>query len=94
MPDFCTNCNVTMFADDTNIYGNEDDGKNDTKEKMSFWMKSNKLEIDKDKCKAISFGGTNELPEMKIFHYNIKLIDHINYLGAHLDSQLSFKSHI
>ena len=38
LPDFCTNCNVTLFADETNIYVAVDDGIIDTIEKVSFWM--------------------------------------------------------
>ena len=70
LPAFCTNCNVTMFADDTNIYGMMDDGINDTIENVSVWVESNKLAINRDKCKSISFGATNETPEIKIYDYS------------------------
>ena len=83
-----------MFADDANIYGNVDHGVNDTIENVSVWMESNKLAINRDKCKAISFGATNETPEIKIHDYNIQFVDHIKYLGVYIDSKLSFKSHI
>ena len=94
LPAFCTNCNVTMFADDTNIYGKVDDGINDTIENVSVWMESNKLATNRDKCKAISFVATNETPEIKIYDYSIEFVDHIKYLGVYIDSKLSFKSHI
>ena len=83
-----------MFADDTNIYGKVDDGINDTIENMSVWMESNKLAINRDKSKAISFGATNETPEIKIYDYSIEFVDHIKYLSVYIDSKLSFKSHI
>ena len=57
-------------------------------------MESNKLTINRDKCNAISFGATNETPEIKIHGYNIEFVDHIKYLGIYIDSKLSFKSHI
>ena len=91
LPAFCTNCNVTMFADDRNIYRKVDDGMNDTIENVSVWMESNKLAINRDKCKAISFAATNETPEIKIHDYNIEFADHIKYLSVYIDSKLSFK---
>ena len=94
LPAFGTNCNVTMFADDTNIYGKVDDGINYTVEKVSVWMESNKLAINRDKCKAIGFGATNETTEIKIYDFNIEFVDQIKYLGVYIDSKLSFKSHI
>ena len=84
LPNFCTNCNITMFAD-TNIYGKLDDGINDTIEKVTVWMEANKLARNKEKCNAISFGGTNETPEMKSHDYNIEFVDHIKYLGVYID---------
>ena len=66
-----------------------DDGINDTIENVPVWMESNKLAINRNKCKAISFGATNETPEKKI-----EFVDHIKYLGVYIDSRLSFKSHI
>ena len=57
-------------------------------------MESNKLAINRDKCKAISFGATNETPEIKIYDYSIEFVEHIKYLGVYIDSKLSFKSHI
>ena len=42
-----------------------DDGVNDIIEKVSVWMEAIKLAINKDKCRATSFGGTNETPEKK-----------------------------
>ena len=74
-----------MFAD-TNINGKLDDGIIDTIEKVSVWMEADKLAINKDKCKAISFGGTNETPKIKIHDYNIEFVDHIKYLGVNIDS--------
>ena len=75
-----------MFADDTNIYGKVDDGINDTIQKMcQFGWKvklANKLAINRDKCKTISFGATNEPPEIKIHDYYIEFVDHIKYLGV------------
>ena len=94
LPACCTNFNVTMFADDTDIYGKVDDGINDTIENVSVWMESNKLAINRDKCKAICFGAANETPERKIHEYNIEFVDHIRYLDVYIDSKLSFKSHI
>ena len=55
-----------MFVDDTNFDGKVDDGIKDTIEKMSVWMVSNHLAINRDKCKAISFGAINETHEIKI----------------------------
>ena len=57
-------------------------------------MESNKLAKNRDKCKAISVGATNEIPEIKIRDYNIKIVNHIKYLGVYKDSNLSFTSHI
>ena len=94
LPAFCTNCNVTMFADDTNIYGKVDDGINDTIKNVSVWMESNKLAINRGKRKAISFDATNETPEIKIYDYSTEFVRHIKYLGVYIDSKLSLKSHI
>ena len=57
-------------------------------------MESNKLAINRDKCYAISFGATNETPEIKFHNYNIEFVDNIKYLGVYIDSKLSFKSHL
>ena len=73
---------VTIIADDTNFYGKVDDVINDTIEKRSVYMESIKLAINRDKCKAFSFGATNETPEMKIHDYNIEYVDHIKYFGC------------
>ena len=56
-------------------------------------MESTIIAINKDKCKAISFGGTNETPEIEIHDYNIEFVD-IKFLVVIIDSKLSFKSHI
>ena len=37
-------------------------------------MESNKIAVKKDKCKTISFGGTNETSEIKIDGYNIEFL--------------------
>ena len=71
-----------------------DDGINDTIENVSVWMESNKLAINRDKRKAISFGATNETPEIKVHDYNIEFVDHKKYFGVYIDSKLSFKSYI
>ena len=56
---------------------------------MSVRMESNKFAKNRNKSKAISFGGTNETPETH--DYNIEFVYHNKYLGVHIDSQLSFK---
>ena len=80
-----------MFADDTNNCQKVDEWINDTKEKVSVWLETNKLAIKRDKCKAISFCATNETTYIKINDYNIEFVDHIKYLVVYIDRKLGFK---
>ena len=74
---------VTLFADDNNIFDlMEQDGNNleKTLSIVNSWMKSNKLECNLEKSKAIIFGETSQTATFDKFGL---MVQHcIKYLGV------------
>lgn len=96
--------NLILFADDTNIFFSHKDPThlinilNDEIEKLSEWLRANKLSLNLEKTKFMVFK-----PRQRIYHHNFQVIinneyiDQVNetvFLGIILDEELSWKSHI
>ena len=100
-----TNCNIILFADDTNLifHNNNIDtlinSANTTLEKISQWFQSNKLSLNTNKTKYILFHKprkkiSNRNIDIKINNTSIEQVKEVKFLGAILDSTLSWKPHI
>ena len=100
-----TNCNIILFADDTNLIFHNDNidtlinFSNTTLHRMSLWFQTNKLSLNINKTKYILF----HKPRKKIINRNIEIkinntiieqVEEIKFLGAHIDSTLSWKPHL
>ena len=88
-----------MYADDTTIYFNLEDGPlvnseieiNYELEKVNTWLKLNKLAIKVDKTKAMFFHKQQSITLLQ-FYMNNRAIDVakiFNYLGINLDANMS-----
>ena len=100
-----TNCNIILFADDTNLifHNNNIDtlinSANTTLEKISQWFQSNKLSLNTNKTKYILFHKprkkiSNRNIDIKINNTSIEEVKEVKFLGAILDSTLSWKPHL
>ena len=87
-----------MFADDTNLFYSHKNIKtifktvNEELEKISTWLKLNKLSLNTNKTKFTFFHKPNErdniplkLPNLKINQSNVQRVDSIKFLGVLLD---------
>ena len=96
-----------MFADDTNLFYSHKNTKtifktvNEELEKISTWLKLNKLSLNTNKTKFTFFHKPNErdniplkLPNLKINQSNVQRVDSIKFLGVLLDENLTWKNHI
>jgi len=96
-----------VYADDTTLSASlnsfnkpgicSDDQINMELEKVSRWLKLNKLSLNSDKTKAMLFHFPRKSvirPVIKIDGSNIEFVNEFNYLGIILDQTLSWKSHI
>ena len=91
-----------MFADDTNLFYSHKNIKtifktvNEELEKISTWLKLNKLSLNTNKTKFTFFHKPNErdniplkLPNLKINQSNVQRVDSIKFLGVLLDENLT-----
>ena len=96
LPDVA-NSNITLFADDTNIFGKVVNGNQDTLtetlSKVDNWMKSNKLKCNLDKSKAIIFNKSSE-SDLHLGSLVIEMKHNLKYLGVIIDDSLCFKDHV
>ena len=102
------NCSVVfkfvLFADDTNLFHsgrNPQDLSNDINSeltKLSVWFRANKLSLNIKKTNYILFGGKRRKLSNVIclkIDENLILETHsTKFLGVHLDSDLSWKTHV
>lgn len=90
---------IMMFADDTLIYvsgRNQNECTNQiTNElnKLSVWLKMNKLKLNASKTKYMVINGVNE-GGITIDGENIDSVNELKYLGVVVDNKLNLKSHI
>ena len=88
------NACITFFADDTNIFSNENTSLQslaDILDKVDEWMRSNKLKSNLDKSTAVCFGKNTVNHHMEGFELNIR--QKLKYLGVIIDEKISFKDH-
>ena len=93
-----------LFADDTNLFLEGTDVKlmqqtmNQELEKISIWLKVNKLSLNISKTHFIFFKGKKRLNEepliLKIDGCPIDRVSETKFLGVIIDDTLSWKSHI
>ena len=93
----------TLFADDSTLTAafpkntlDISTRLNTELELINSWLTANKIVINADKTKYISFSYSKaiNLNLIKIGRAKIKEIDSIKFLGIYLDKSLNFKSHI
>ena len=94
-----------MYADDTTLYcsidklatNNINNVINEHLDKVNVWMNSNKLVLNSKKTKYMLFHKHNKtVPNLKL-SINGRTIDQVtrfNFLGLHLNSQLTWHTHI
>ena len=94
-----------MYADDTALFYSIDKlNRNDRNivinehlDKVSTWMKSKKLVSNSKKTKYMLFHKHNEIVptlELKINDSSIDQVSTFNFLGLHMNSQLTWQTHI
>jgi exonuclease III len=92
------------FADDTALVSNLRTTTNLTSQKIeselnkvSDWLKVNKLSINVKKTKAMVFHSARKkvtTPTIKLHNEQIEFVDSLSYLGIVLDRHLSWKEHV
>lgn len=100
-------CNIHMFADDTIVYIEGRDLRNNVEiinkelNDVNDWLRLNRLKLNANKTKAIII--SNEVQyrlfkqtnlKIEIDHQEIEVVDQFKYLGFIVDRQLKFKEHI
>ena len=96
-----------MYADDTTLFAtieapspnqkNVSNVINDELCKVDKWLQINQLSLNIQKSKFIIYKKTNKKtvdPILQIKHTAIERVDHFNFLGLTIDSQLTWKNHI
>ena len=94
-----------MYTDDTTLFCSIDKlNRNDRNivtnehlDKVSTWMKSNKLVLYSKKTKYMLFHNYNSLVptlELKINESSFDQVSTFNFLGLHINSQLTWQTHI
>ena len=98
------NLKFIMYADDTTIYLNLEDFDpynlerdiNNKLEKITLWLKMNKLSLNVQKTKLMIFHRrqkqTNEL-NISINGTDIERVESFNFLGLHIHESLSWRTH-
>ena len=93
-----------MYADDTTIYFNLEDFDpynleldiNNELEKITLWLKMNKLSLNVQKTKLMIFHRRqkqiNEL-NISINGTDIERVESFNFLGLHIHESLSWRTH-
>ena len=92
-----------VYADDTtlsatlNTFGNNNTDINEELHSIITWLKLNKLSINIDKTKAMTFHTfhkTVEQPPIKIGNTTIEYVNQFNFLGIIIDKHLTWTPHI
>ena len=93
---------MVRYADDTILYCNIDSDHtsstmiNDELKKISRWFAANKLSLTVRKTKYMVFHTDRTLidcPVLKINNFTIELIQNFNFLGLHINNNLTWDSH-
>jgi hypothetical protein len=92
---------MLMYADDTTIYFNLNDIKedriNDELSKISDWLAVNKLSLNISKTKCMMFQSKRKevrKPSIVMNGTTIDYVDSFNFLGLTLNHNLTWKNHI
>lgn len=93
---------VILYADDStlstsiNLLNADENSINIELDKISVWLKLNKLSLNVAKTKAIIFSSkkTIKIPNIKINSTSIDFVESFNYLGIIIDTKLTWKEHI
>lgn len=97
-----------MYADDTSLAttlnafninptANTDEMINSELQKVSDWLKANKLSLNVNKSKFMVFHHPKKifrLPQIKIDNSDVECVDNFNFLGITIDKNLNWKPHI
>ena len=98
LPAVCQHSKVTMFADDTNVYGTAHDLNILNKDMTNVvnWMSANKLTVNFEKTNIVVFNKNEKQNSNKltICQKTIESKDTAKYLGIHIDKELNFRKHI
>ena len=97
LPSVCNDNKVTLFADDTNIYGSLKNGNENYKNcltRVFEWMTANKLTINGEKSSLMMTNEKNTCDHLEILNHKLKISENLKYLGVYIDNQLNFKEHI
>ena len=92
-------CSVGLFADDTLMYQNVDNTKDEERfqanlESLNIWSKTWGMSFNAKKCKIIAFHPQRTVPEYTMDSIMLEHTDHCKYLGVILQSDLEFTDHI
>ena len=92
-----TTLNATLNFNDKNNSFDRENILNAELDKVSTWLKANKLSLNKQKTKAMIFHTPQRKvvkPNLIIDNHSIMYVDDFNYLGIHFDKHLTWKKHI
>ena len=103
--DFCNSSTLlsfVLFADDSNLFFSHKNPNilartvNNELEKVTQWIRANKLSLNLQKTKYMIFSNTIESLNSDIILDNTPLenVSHIKFLGITVDNKLSWKPHI
>ena len=98
-------CSLILFADDTNLIFHSNNinsleqSTNEELKAISKWLQTNKLSLNVMKTKYILFHKPRKKIdrrkiEIKIDNNNIEEVSHIKFLGAYIDNNLTWKTHL
>ena len=90
---------VSLFADDTKLYGIPGSELQNDLTKVVNWTKEMQMTLNSDKCKTMHLGKTNEqfqyiMEDNEKNRRNLKTTEVEKDLGVHIDSNLGFTEHI
>ena len=95
----CTNCNTTLYADDTVLTIANSDLKKKTDielNNVTTWFNSNKLTLNysKTQCLLFSNKSLNHSFKIKLGDVEVTNCNTVKYLGTTLDDELTWQYHI
>ena len=104
LPNFSTDCNSVIFADDTVLcYRSSDKAYlvstcNNELDKFNIWAVSNRLSINVNKTNYMFVTNrrinTDNAPNVHISSNHLNSVDSVTYLGVILDCKLKYDQHI
>ena len=91
---------IILFADDTTIFNSHKSPQflNYTLEHdlnlLIEWFKANKLSLKLSRTVVMKFWSSNTSFDINVDGHLIPLVSHTKFLGAHLDSELTWHTHL